>query len=63
MKSTHRTTYRPTPYREGCKIVKEEYTKPFIAMGGITGIATYVDFLDKKGNLIEEYFLRIKWND
>ncbi len=53
--------HKPTPYREGCKVLKE-YEKPFIAQGGFTGTATYVDFLDKKGKLVEEYFLRIKWD-
>ena len=54
--------HQPTPYKKGCSQQREydeltvygdRYRSP--------AITTFCDYVDKKGNLVERYLLRVKW--
>lgn len=57
-----RTMYKPLAYRPGSTIIREEYTELLTVKGGFQGTATYIDFIDSKGNIKKHYMLRIKWH-
>lgn len=52
--------YLPTPYRDGCKIIKT-YTLPFEDSVGNKADITYIDYTDKKGKLHEAHIMYVKW--
>ena len=55
-----KTPYHPVPYREGNDIIRLfdiDYCDPI----GNKAIITKADYTDKKGKLIENYTLFIKW--
>ncbi len=50
----------PTPYRVGTKIIRK-FEVAFEDRIGNKAIMTKVDYTDKKGKLIENYLLHVKW--
>lgn len=52
--------YIPIPYRKGNKFLKK-YEKPFVDRVGNRAMITCIDYIDKKGKLVEEYVFCIKW--
>lgn len=62
MKQTKIVPYVPIPFRKPNKFVRK-YDKPFIDGVGNKAIITYVDYTDKKKNLIEGYVMYIKWEN
>tara|TARA_R110000851_G_scaffold72413_21_gene160502 strand:- start:1752 stop:1961 length:210 start_codon:yes stop_codon:yes gene_type:complete len=56
------TPYYPEPYRSGNKVVSS-YDLPFTDRAGNNAMITYVDYINKKGKLIEKYVMFIKWSN
>ena len=54
--------HQPTPYKKGCS-QQREYDE--LTVYGdkyrFPAITTFCDYVDKKGNLVERYLLRVKW--
>ena len=54
-------TYRPIPYRQGCKILAK-WDEDFDDGEGHTAIVTKVNYINPKGKTIKGYILYTKWN-
>ena len=54
--------YIPIPYRKGNKFLKK-YENPFVDRAGNRAMITYMDYIDKKGKLVEGYVFCVKWEN
>lgn len=52
--------YKPLPFREG-NTIKRIYEEDFTDPVGNAAKVTKVDYMTKKGKLVENYTLYVKW--
>jgi len=52
----------PVPYRKGNKFLRK-YEVPFVDRVGNKATLVLIDYIDKKGKLIEGYTMCVKWKN